>query len=190
MPINPLKTLRTSKHLIPSHSPFPNCSLSQKPLLIYHSAFPLPSASSVESHLRHTGVVQPQWRYTMYREHHYHSTTHEVLVVYQGRAKVCFGGLSNPKRVEMQVEKGDVIIIPAGVAHALLNDVGESDHSLSVGEKGGRKEEGFMMIGSYPPGKQWDHCTTDLGKEGEERIKNLGWFEKDPIYGNAGPVLD
>jgi len=77
------------------------------------------------------------------------------------------------------VEKGDVMIVPAGVGHRLLEDLSE----------GG---EGFEMVGAYPKeATQWDMC---YGKKGEEKkvqgIRELGWFEKDPVYGDEGPVLD
>lgn len=72
------------------------------------------------------------------------------------------------------VEKGDVIIIPAGVGHRLLDDY----------------SSGFEMVGSYPVGKSWDMC---YGKKGEEAkvqgIGGVGWFEKDPLYGDEGPAL-
>lgn len=73
------------------------------------------------------------------------------------------------------VEKGDVMVVPAGVGHRLLEDLG-----------------GFEMVGSYPKeAKEWDMC---YGKQGEEervrKIKDLPWFERDPIYGSEGPVLE
>lgn len=110
----------------------------------------------------------------MYTEPHFHSTTHELLVILAGSAKIQFGGPSNPGRIETVVHPGDVLMAPAGVAHALLEDL----------------EGGFKMIGCYPvDADQWDHCV-DTGKkwesEVEERIKRLDWFERDPIYGNAG----
>jgi uncharacterized protein YjlB len=134
----------------------------------------------------------------VYRESHFHSTTHEVLCISSGKAMLCkcnqqshrktalkqkqginkrigFGGESNPQRVEIIVSKGDMIIIPAGVAHRLLDDFGS----------------GFQMIGSYPPGYNWDMC---YGKPKEEEkiksISELSWFEKDPLYGDDGPVLE
>ena len=73
------------------------------------------------------------------------------------------------------VQTGDVMVVPAGVAHRLLEDV----------------EGGFNMVGSYPKGKSWDMC---YGNEEEgEKVKGiarLGWFEKDPVYGDEGPTLD
>jgi len=73
------------------------------------------------------------------------------------------------------VRKGDVVVLPAGVSHRMLEDI----------------DGGFQMVGSYPKGSNWDMC---YGKEGEEaqvkEIESLGWFERDPIYGEQGPVLD
>ena len=109
----------------------------------------------------------------MYRQSHFHSTTHEVLCVFAGRAKLCFGGEDNAGKVEAVVQGGDVMIVPAGVAHRLLEDFG-----------------GFAMVGSYLGGTQWDMC---YGREGEESavsgIGDLGWFQRDPIYGDKGPCL-
>ena len=73
------------------------------------------------------------------------------------------------------MEKGDVIVVPAGVAHRLLEDVAG----------------GFEMVGSYLKGTSWDMC---YGKPGEEEkvngIRRVGWFKKDPVYGERGPALD
>ena len=111
----------------------------------------------------------------MYSQPHFHSTAHEVLCVASGKARLCFGGDKNPKRVEAVLEKGDVMVVPAGVAHHLLEDI----------------DGGFNMVGSYSAGKSWDMC---YGREGEEEkvkgIGSIGWFGWDPIYGKEGPSLD
>ena len=171
--IAPIRSLRVSRHQIPAYKRIPNTSIQNKPLLIYHGAFQ-GTASQFESHLQTVGVVTPQWRYTMYSTSHFHSTSHEVLGICSGSARLCFGGEENSGRVEPVVETGDVIVVPAGVAHRLLEDHG-----------------GFQMVGSYPVGKHWDMC---YGAEGEEAkvksISNLGWFGRDPVYGDEGPVLD
>ncbi|KAI4859722.1 RmlC-like cupin domain-containing protein [Hypoxylon rubiginosum] len=173
----PLASLRVSRHSIPAHGLIPNTSIQNQPLFHYHGAFPAATltASSVESHLTSVGVVEPQWRFTMYSTTHFHSTTHELLCITRGKAKLCFGGEDNPARVEKMVEKGDVLVLPAGVGHGLLEDV----------------DGGFEMVGSYPKGSNWDMC---YGKRGEEakvqNISKLPWFEKDPIYGEKGPVLE
>lgn len=174
--LTPLKDLKVLSHQIPAHKLTPNTSLQHKPLLIYKSCFPPnTNASSIERHLKDVSVVTPQWRYTMYSTSHFHSTTHEVLCIASGRAKLCFGHEDNPDRVEQVAEKGDVIVVPAGVAHRLLEDL----------------DGGFDMVGSYPKGKEWDMC---YGRQGEEKkvegIRGLGWFGRDPLYGDEGPVLD
>lgn len=111
----------------------------------------------------------------MYSTSHFHSTAHEVLCVASGKAQLCFGCDDNPQRVEAVVEEGDVIVVPAGVAHRLVKDLTGA----------------FNMVGSYPRGNSWDMC---YGKEGEEEkmkgIASLGWFARDPIYGDNGPTLE
>ena len=175
MSITPLPELRVTRTQIPAHGLFPNTSIQQHPLLIYHGVFPTPSAAVIESHLTRVGVARPQWRYTMYATSHFHSTTHEVLSVVRGRARLCFGGEGNPGRVEPEVRAGDLVVVPAGVAHRLLEDV----------------EGDFEMVGAYPGGRGWDMC---YGKKGEEeRVEGMGkvsWFERDPVYGDEGPVLE
>ena len=88
---------------------------------------------------------------------------------------MCFGHEDNPDRVEETVARGDIVVIPAGVAHRLMEDL----------------EGGFQMVGSYPKGCSWDMA---FGKEGdEEKIKGieaLGWFGKDPVYGDDGPAVN
>ena len=175
-PLKALKDLRVSSHQIPAFKLVPNTSIQKKPFLIYHSAFHSSvSTSTIERHLSAVGVVTPQWRYTMYSQSHFHSTAHEVLCVASGKARLCFGGKENPERVEAVLEKGDVMIVPVGVAHCLLDDLG-----------------GFNMVGSYPIGKSWDMCYGREGEGEEEKVKgigSLGWFEKDPIFGDEGPSL-
>ncbi|KXL49514.1 hypothetical protein M433DRAFT_75170 [Acidomyces richmondensis BFW] len=172
-----LKDLTVLQYQIPAHELIPNTSIQHKPLLIYRSVF-IPataSASHIEQHLRDVGVVVPQWRYTMYSTSHFHSTSHEVLGIADGRARLCFGHEDNPEKVEEIVSKGDLVIIPAGVSHRLLHDI----------------EGGFEMVGCYPKGYNWDMC---YGKNGErtkvENIKNLPWFTKDPVYGHEGPAIN
>ncbi|KAF3052312.1 hypothetical protein E8E11_006879 [Didymella keratinophila] len=172
--LTPLSSLKVSAHYIPSHAHLPNTTPHGHPLLIYHSCFPSSTAvSTLESHLP-SNNISPQWRYTMYTTSHYHSTTHEILCIIRGRATLLFGGEANPKRVEQEVRVGDVLVVPAGVTHRLLEDV----------------EGGFQMLGSYPKGCSWDMCYGEKGEE--EKAKAAGtvaWLEKDPLYGEDGPVL-
>jgi len=87
-----------------------------------------------------------------------------------------FGGEGNSGGVETECEAGDVIIIPAGVAHRLLDDYGS----------------GYSMVGSYPKcSAKWDMCYGKAGEESKvEGIAKLKWFTADPLYGEKRPVLD
>lgn len=119
-----LSDVEVSKFEIKPYNGIPNSSATGKPLLIYRSVFPSScSATQIESHLSSIGVVVPQWRYTMYSTTHFHSTTHEILCVSRGRAKLCFGGEENSDKRDIVVEKGDAMVLPAGIGHRLLEDL-------------------------------------------------------------------
>ncbi|KAJ5729034.1 uncharacterized protein N7483_003542 [Penicillium malachiteum] len=138
MTFNPLTKFQVTYRQIPSWNRIPNTSLQCKPLMIYHGAFDATPAD-LQHRLQAVGEVEPHWIYTMYSQTHFHSTTHEVLVVVTGRAMLCFGGEENPQRFEPTVQRGDLIIIPAGVGHQLLDDEGE---------------EPLQIVGWYPHNKQ------------------------------------
>jgi uncharacterized protein YjlB len=88
--LTPLTSLKVIREQIPRYKLIPDTSIQQHPLLIYHSSFPAStSAAAIENHLKAVGVVVPQWRYTMYSTTHSHSTTHEVLCISSGKARLC-----------------------------------------------------------------------------------------------------
>lgn len=158
--------------LIKDDGVFPNNE--KLPLLVYKGALELPSddaAHSVERMFRENSWGGT-WRNGIYSFHHYHSTAHEVLGVYGGNARVQFGG---PEGILLEVEKGDVVLIPAGVAH---KNVGQSTD--------------FRVVGAYPKGQSWD---TNYGKSGErpqadKNIEKVPLPDTDPIFGSFGPLKD
>ncbi|MFC2125526.1 cupin domain-containing protein [Bacteroidota bacterium] len=149
---------------------FPNNE--KLPLLIYKQAIKLGKhepAATVEKYF-HGNHWGGSWRNGIYGFHHYHSTAHEVLGVYSGEVKVQFGG---PKGIMVNAKAGDVIIIPAGVAH---KNLGSSPD--------------FGVVGAYPPGQRWD---MNHGKAGErpkadENINKVPLPETDPVFGKPGPL--
>ncbi|DBA90534.1 hypothetical protein WJX77_001132 [Trebouxia sp. C0004] len=165
-------------HIVHDDGQFPNCSIQKLPVLIYKSAFdasgnPSELANKIEETFSNNGFP-PQWRFGLYEYPHYHSTSHEILGVFKGSARVRLGG--SKKGIEEEVRAGDVIVIPAGVAHESLQSKG-----------------GFEMVGAYPAGCSWD---MNYGKGQEEKqkseanIKKVGVPTKDPVYGSKGPVLE
>ena len=112
------------------------------------------------------------WRNGLYDFHHYHSKAHEVLGIYSGWVRGCFGG---PKGEIMEAKKGDVIIIPAGVSHC---NMGQSPD--------------FKVVGGYPAGQPWDMM---YGKPGERPKADLNISQvfmpvKDPVFGSGGPLIE
>lgn len=88
---------------------------SRFPLLVYHNAVKLNSDSAaVFENIFSANDWGGTWRNGIYTYHHYHSTTHEVLGVFRGGATVQLGG---ERGIKQKINAGDVLIIPAGVAH-------------------------------------------------------------------------
>jgi len=112
------------------------------------------------------------WENGIYDFPHYHSTSHEVMGIAEGHVNVQLGG---PHGVVLQMKKGDVLIIPAGVAHCRL------DSSTD-----------FSCVGAYPPGQeQYDIMRGDPAErpDADARIQLLPLPAIDPVYGADGPLL-
>src|ERR1700761_8179060 len=98
---------------------------SELPLLVYRQAVPA-DAAAIERVFA-ANAWPPAWRDGVHPFHHFHSTAHEALGVARGEATVLFGG---PSGSVLTVAAGDVVVIPAGVAHC---NQGQSDDLLIVG---------------------------------------------------------
>jgi uncharacterized protein YjlB len=114
------------------------------------------------------------WRDGIFPYHHYHSTSHEVLGIARGEARVRLGGEGG---VTTEVKAGDVIVIPAGVGH---RNLGASPD--------------FLVVGAYPEGQEdYDLCR---GRDHDERARALEAIAKvplpaaDPVYGAEGPLIE
>jgi uncharacterized protein YjlB len=110
------------------------------------------------------------WRDGVYSFPHYHSTSHEVLGVYSGAATLRLGGEHGEN---LEVQAGDVIVIPAGVAHQNL--VASDD---------------FGVVGAYPEGREWDLLRGLPGErpKANRNIAALPMPDNDPVYGAEGPL--
>ena len=142
------------------------------PLLLYREAFAANTtdlASVVEQRFAENDWTG-SWRAGVYPFPHYHSTSHEVLGVYSGTATLRLGG-EHGKNVE--VNAGDVIVIPAGIAH---QNIGADDD--------------FGVVGAYPDGREWDLLRGLPGErpKADHNIAALPMPENDPIYGTDGPL--
>jgi len=112
------------------------------------------------------------WRNGIFSYHHYHSTAHEVLGIARGSATVRLGG-ENGATVELRA--GDVVVIPAGVAHKNLS--ASSD---------------LLVIGSYPKGQRPDRHRDDpvSHDRAAANVARVALPAADPVTGRADPLLD
>ncbi len=108
------------------------------------------------------------WVNGIYPFHHYHATTHEVLGIARGSARVQFGGPGGP---EVEVSAGDAVMIPAGVGHCRKS----STPDLSV-------------VGAYPGGADWDlrRANPEDHETALPLIKGVPLPPQDPIAGAGG----
>jgi uncharacterized protein YjlB len=107
-------------HVLKDDGTFPNNE--KLPAIIYTNAVDLPDedpALTLEQ-IFEANQWRNAWRNGIYDYHHYHSTAHEVLGIYQGNVKLQLGG---PGGISRDLKKGDVVIIPAGVAHKNMGQV-------------------------------------------------------------------
>lgn len=161
-----------SKHILEDDGFFPNNP--NYPLLVYKRAIHLHPGDEAEIILKtfKNNNWTNGWIDTIYDYDHYHSTTHEVLAIFCGIADVYLGG---PQGVTLELARGDVLIIPAGVAHKRIN----SSHD-------------FLCVGAYPEGRNYDmnYGTKEERSKTIENIKNVPIPKLDPVFGNQGGLLE
>ena len=169
--VNPIQHVNIVRHILSDDGTFPNNG--HLSLIVYRNA--------LRDVLNHNGKEVEQlfesngwsnsWEDGVYDYHHYHSVTHEVLGVIKGSTRIQFGG---PTGISLMVDPGDVIIIPAGVAHKNL---------------GG--DESFKCVGAYPDGKDYDinYGKPEERPKADENIKNVPLPESDPVFGTSGPLI-
>ena len=142
------------------------------PLVVYRGGLPEDGdrASACEKMFARNGWPDA-WRNGIYAHHHYHSTAHEVLGIAQGRATVRLGGESGQS---VELGAGDVVVIPAGVAHKC--------ESASAD---------LLVIGAYPQGQRPDMCRAEPERRGTS-LANVAAVPvpgADPVTGGEGPLL-
>jgi len=161
-----------ASHVLESEGNFPNNP--KLPLIIYKGAFhlhPTENAETIKAVFESNGWSN-SWVDGIFDYHHYHSTTHEVLGIVTGRADVEFGG---PDGVCAELVRGDVVIIPAGVAH---KNVGST--------------EDFACVGAYPDGRDYDinYGKAEERPTADENIARVPVPTKDPVYGDVGSLQE
>jgi uncharacterized protein YjlB len=139
------------------------------PVIVYQGIFNDNPNGIEETFNRHgwTG----SWTGDVYDYHHYHSNSHEVLGVKSGEATILLGGDSG-ERVELK--EGDVVVLPAGTGHKKIESSPD-----------------FAVVGAYPNGSSYNLREKDPGlrTQAVQEIRNVPVPQKDPVYGDEGPLL-
>jgi uncharacterized protein YjlB len=147
----------------------PNSAL---PLIVRRGAIP-PAASdpakAFETTFAKNGWTN-SWRNGIEDYHHYHANAHEVLGIAAGSGTVRFGG---ERGETVGVTAGDVVVVPAGVAHALIN-----------------ASDDFLVVGAYAGGRSPDETRDDGTAIGVARqsIAQVPAPDSDPVDGPTGPL--
>jgi len=161
-----------ASHILEDDGTFPN---NQKcPVLVYKGALhlhPDDRAESIQELFKKNNWTNA-WQAGIYDYHHYHSTCHEVLGVFCGVADVQLGG---PEGICVELVRGDVLVIPAGVSH-----------------KSVKASDDFLCVGAYAEGRNYD---MNYGKteEREKALSNIAAVTlpvSDPVFGADGPLLE
>jgi uncharacterized protein YjlB len=161
--------LSTDTFIFEDDGIIPNNTL---PLIVKRGAVP-PSASdpakAFESTFAKHGWTNT-WRNGIFDYHHYHPNTHEVLGIATGSGTVRFGGEGGEI---VGVTAGDVVVVPAGVGHALVN-----------------ASDDLLVVGAYPDGAEPEFIRDDSNAidRARRRIKQVPLPETDPVDGPDGPV--
>ena len=165
-----LNRIEPEKYFIKDDGIFPNSPL---PVLHYPQVLRLPKLFPAVAikRLFQNNNWKNNWKQGIYTFHHYHSITHEVLGVCKGETLLMLGGESG---ITVLAQEGDVLLIPAGVAHMNLG-----------------KENDVTCVGAYPDGRDYD---MNYGKAGERpkadnNIDSLPLPGSDPVYGLNGGLL-
>ena len=143
------------------------------PVVLYREAVPLDAAepaASLETVFLANGW-DGVWRNGIFGYHHYHATAHEVLGIASGTVTVELGGDEGPL---LELEPGDVVVLPAGVAHRNVDSTPD-----------------LVVVGAYPAGQIWDVNTgeaTDHPRV-DESISAVPLPDTDPVYGADGPLV-
>jgi uncharacterized protein YjlB len=111
------------------------------------------------------------WRDGIYSFTHFHSMIHEVLGVAAGHARVRFGGKAGE---ELEIEAGDVAVLPAGTGHQRLS-----------------ASRDFLIVGAYPAQGTYDLCRATPAEHDRALplIPKVPLPDADPVYGKRGPLL-
>jgi uncharacterized protein YjlB len=148
---------------------------SRLPALLYRGAVEPDAADPASAFERRFAANgwRPQWRWSVYPFHHYHSTVHEALGIAKGHAVLRLGGRQGR---DFEVSAGDVVVLPAGIGHKRKSSSGD-----------------FLVVGAYPEARDRDLIkpyreAAEIHDVALMRIAKVALPESDPVSGENGPL--
>ena len=111
------------------------------------------------------------WADGVYNYTHFHSNSHEVLGVAEGRVRLRLGGEHG---ASVDLAAGDVVILPAGTGHRAES-----------------ASEDVLVVGAYPDGRDYD-VRRGVPGERAEVYANLARVHRprqDPVGGATGLIM-
>ena len=141
---------------------------SQLPALVYRQALPA-DPEAMRAAFAANGWSNA-WLDGIFTYHHFHSIAHEVLGIAAGEVQVMLGG---PAGHTVTLSAGDVVVIPAGVAH---RNIGQS----------GR----LAVVGAYPGGADYDTRRGDPAEyqAAKTAAASVSPQVSDPVTGGDGAL--
>jgi uncharacterized protein YjlB len=219
-----MATSNSTPTIIPYHiKPTPRVPNSPKPLLLYKNCFL--RNGKVDITVAYDTFTKngwdPQWvtTYGNTQRSHYHPATHEVMVVLSGPGTIRWGTADltdDPQKhtygmagtdfedgsVFIDVEAGDLLVIPAGVTHKSFDrrakDLdptclsGGEAHKIEADDPrafvGALQVQGFSMMGAYPRGMSWGWAEGGEHVGAYEVIWRVRNADLDPVFGAEGGI--
>ncbi|GME45579.1 hypothetical protein GTA08_BOTSDO04745 [Neofusicoccum parvum] len=162
-----------------SVKPNAHCPNSSFPILVYRGVLPNPLDEASTSEFLQRNQWEKKGTWGAITTKHFHPNTHECYGIFQGSSELVLGegGLDEGGGVRFTVGAGDVVVVPAGVAHASISSGG-----------------GYKYIGVYPRGSpkwrnEWGKREVGEGDPLFDEIKAVPVPECDPVWGRNGPLL-
>ncbi|KAI8724058.1 Cupin type-1 domain-containing protein [Fusarium sp. LHS14.1] len=168
--------------------PTTHCPNNVFPVLVYRGVLPEPhEETSTTTFLEsHGWTKQHQGTWGTITAKHFHPNTHECYGVFQGESELIFGvgaGDDASVGVKCHVKAGDVVVVPAGVAHA---SVDKDDMTKD-------KSQRYRYVGVYPNGSpKWRNEYGKVPLEGRKLVDEIGGVpfpRQDPVAGYEGALL-
>ncbi|HLR92148.1 MAG TPA: cupin domain-containing protein [Atopostipes sp.] len=154
------------------NEPYPNNSL---PALYYENVLDGAlgegySSNDVLTLFENNGYTNG-WKGSVKDRHHFHSNAHEALACTNGQIQIQLGGQNGEM---LKLQKGDVLLLPAGTAHKRLNASAEHE-----------------IIGAYPLNDtDYDFQYGDASdyEAIKENISNVVIPHTDPVTGSPANI--